>query len=257
MPGIGTIHGFCARSQASATWAGVACLRSAMSRRAARRAPGWPSGLSGVKRGTVLRKSLLSKVVSASILPVRKPLPSGLNGTKPMPSSSRVGRMSVSGRRHQSEYSLWSAATGWTAWARRMVCAPGFGEAEVPDLALADQVLHRAGHVLDRNLRVDAVLVEQVDGVDPEPLERRFGDLRGCARAGCPGRAIVVSPAGSGANPNLVAITTRSGTGASASPTSSSFVNGPYTSAVSKKVTPRSTAERSSAIISALSAAGP
>ena len=29
MPGIGTIHGFCASSQASATWPTVASLRSA------------------------------------------------------------------------------------------------------------------------------------------------------------------------------------------------------------------------------------
>jgi len=50
--------------------------------------------------------------------------------------------------------------------------------------------------------------------------------------------------------PNFVAMTTRSRTGARASPTSSSFVNGPYTSAVSKNVTPRSTAARRSAIIS-------
>jgi hypothetical protein len=33
---------------------------------------------SGVKRGRVLRKSVLSKVVFASIFPVRNPLPSGL-----------------------------------------------------------------------------------------------------------------------------------------------------------------------------------
>ena len=57
--------------------------------------------------------------------------------------------------------------------------------------------------------------------------------------------------------PNFVAITTPLRNGASASPTSSSFVNGPYTSAVSKNVTPRSTAVRMSAIISCLSAAGP
>jgi hypothetical protein len=35
------------------------------------------------------------------------------------------------------------------------------------------------------------------------------------------------------------------------------IVNGPYASAVSKNVTPRSTADRRSAIISFLSAAGP
>ena len=49
--------------------------------------------------------------------------------------------------------------------------------------------------------------------------------------------------------PNFVAITTWSRTGASASPTSSSLTYGPYTSAVSKNVTPRSTAARSTAIM--------
>jgi hypothetical protein len=67
------------------------------------------------KRGTVLRKSPLANSVVVSIFPVRKPLPSGLKGTKPMPSSSSVGRIASSGSRHQSEYSLWSAMTGWTA----------------------------------------------------------------------------------------------------------------------------------------------
>jgi len=57
-------------------------------------------------------------------LPVRKPLPRGLNGTKPIPSSSRTGITSLSGSLHHSEYSLWSAVTGWTACARRIVCAP-------------------------------------------------------------------------------------------------------------------------------------
>ena len=50
--------------------------------------------------------------------------------------------------------------------------------------------------------------------------------------------------------PNLVAMTTWSRTGARASPTSSSFTYGPYTSAVSTSVTPRSTAPRSTAIMS-------
>jgi len=43
---------------------------------------------------------------------------------------------------------------------------------------------------------------------------------------------------------NLVAITTLSRIGAKASPTTSSFVNGPQASAVSKKVTPLSKAAR-------------
>ena len=65
-----------------------------------------------------------SNVVFSSICPVRKPLPSGLNGTKPMPSSSSTGSISFSGSRHHREYSLCSAVTGCTACARRIVCTP-------------------------------------------------------------------------------------------------------------------------------------
>ena len=80
-----------------------------------------------------------------------------------MPSSSSAGRIASSGSRHQSEYSLWSAATGCTACARRIVRDAGLRQAEVPHLALRDQLLHGAGDLLDRDVRVDAVLVEQVD----------------------------------------------------------------------------------------------
>src|SRR5215469_11887030 len=47
---------------------------------------------SGRKRGMVLRKSVLSNFVSGVIFPVRNPLPSGLYGTKPMPSSSELAQ---------------------------------------------------------------------------------------------------------------------------------------------------------------------
>src|SRR6266700_7267792 len=122
VPGIGTIHGFCASSQASAICAGVVFFRVAMVRSASTSAR-FDFRASGVKRGTMLRKSELTNVVFSSIVPVRKPLPRGLNGTNPMPSSSSVGSSSSSGRRHHSEYSLCTAVTGWTAWARRMVAA--------------------------------------------------------------------------------------------------------------------------------------
>src|SRR5207249_3781388 len=72
--------------------------------------------------GSVPRKSELSTFAFSSILPVRKPLPSGLYATKPIPSSSRVGITSFSGVLVHSEYSLWRAVSGWTAWARRIVC---------------------------------------------------------------------------------------------------------------------------------------
>ena len=41
-----------------------------------------------------------------------------------MPSSRTVGRISASMPRLISEYSICRAAIGWTACARRMVCAP-------------------------------------------------------------------------------------------------------------------------------------
>ncbi len=111
---MGTIQGFWARSHASAICAGVACFRLATSPSTSTSA--WFAlRAAGVKRGTMLRKSLFSNVVFSSIFPVRRPFPSGLNGTNPMPSSSSAGRSSSSGVRHQSEYSLWTAVTGWTA----------------------------------------------------------------------------------------------------------------------------------------------
>src|SRR5258708_39438118 len=58
------------------------------------------------------------------LLDVRNPAPSGLNGTKPIPSSSKVGSSSASGPRQNREYSLCTAVIGWTACARRIVCTP-------------------------------------------------------------------------------------------------------------------------------------
>jgi hypothetical protein len=45
-------------------------------------------------------------------------------------------------------------------------------EAKVGDLALLDQLPHRAGDVFDRHAGVDAVLVEQVDALGSEPAQR-------------------------------------------------------------------------------------
>ena len=56
-------------------------------------------------------------------------------------------------------------------------CGAGFRQSEVPDLALLNQVFHRARDVFDGNVRIDAVLIEQVDHVGLQPLERGFGDL--------------------------------------------------------------------------------
>ena len=52
-----------------------------------------------------------------------------------------------------------------------------FGQAEIPHLAGGHELGHRADRLLDRRVRVDAVLVVDVDGVDAEPLQRRVARL--------------------------------------------------------------------------------
>lgn len=75
------------------------------------------SPASPTKRGLLERKSFASND-ERSTVPVRNPRPSGEYGTSPTPSSAMVGAI-ASTSRVQSEYSLWTAVTGCTAWARR------------------------------------------------------------------------------------------------------------------------------------------
>jgi len=91
-------------------------------------------------------------------------------------------------------------------------------------LARVDQLLHRARHVLDRHLRVDPMLVEQVDGVGLEPPQRGVGDLLDVLRPAVETGLLAVA---SILKPNFVAMTRVRETARSASPTSSSLVNGP------------------------------
>ena len=58
-------------------------------------------------------------------------------------------------------------------------------EPEVFDLAFANEVLDGAGDVFDRNVGIDAVLVEEVDPVGLESLQVTPPPLRGCGKAGC------------------------------------------------------------------------
>jgi hypothetical protein len=67
------------------------------------------------------------------------------------------------------------------------------GHSEVADLPGLDQFLDGAGDVLDRHLRVDAVLVEQVDGVGAEPAQRAVDGLADVLGfAGQPGLAALL-----------------------------------------------------------------
>jgi len=104
-----------------------------------------------------------------------------------------------------------------------------FREPEALHLALLNQLFHRSRHIFDWHVRVNPVLIEKIDDVGLEALQRGLGDLL------CSGRlsssAKPRSASGSILNPNLVAITTWSRKGARASPTSSSFANGPYAAA--------------------------
>src|SRR5262245_65840663 len=52
-----------------------------------------------------------------------------------------------------------------------------FRKAEVFHLTFLNQVLHRSRHVFDREVRVNTVLIEQIDDIDLESLERGLGDL--------------------------------------------------------------------------------
>ena len=144
-----------------------------------------------------------------------------------MPSSSSVGSTSASGlSRPQRVFALERGDRLDGVGATDRLHAR-FGEAEVLDLASLNQILHRSRHVFDRHVRVDAVLIEQVDGVDLEPLERALGDLLDVLRPAVQAGPAARRRSGSSSNPNLVAITTCPRKGARASPTSSSFVNGP------------------------------
>ncbi len=53
-------------------------------------------------------------------------------------------------------------------------CCASLGHTEVLDLTLLDEVLDCSGHVFDGHIRVDAMLVEQIDHVTVEPLQGGF-----------------------------------------------------------------------------------
>ena len=52
-----------------------------------------------------------------------------------------------------------------------------FRKPEMPGLAFRDQLLDRGRDVFHRNGRIDAVPIEQVDMVGPQPLQRSFDHL--------------------------------------------------------------------------------
>src|SRR2546430_17650443 len=105
VPGIGTIQGFLESNHASAICAGVVFFCFANELITSTKA--WFAlRFSSLNRGTLLRKKVLSNFELEAISPVRKHLPRGLNGTRPIPSSSNVGVTTSTGSRLNSEHSL-------------------------------------------------------------------------------------------------------------------------------------------------------
>ena len=84
----------------------------------------------------------------------------------------------------------------------------GFRQSEVTDLAGFDQLLDRAGDVFDRDVRVDAVLVQQVDVVGAESFQRGvdgLADVPGAAGQSAGPLAVLVGEAELGSDEDLVA----------------------------------------------------
>ena len=50
-----------------------------------------------------------------------------------------------------------------------------FGQAPVLDLAGVDEFLDRSGDLFNGNVRIDTMLVVEIDRVDAEPTQRAFG----------------------------------------------------------------------------------
>ena len=171
VPGIGTIDGLCARTHAIAICAGVAPFRAATcssrstKARFASQSVGVEAGDRAAEVGAVEGRGLVD-------LPREEALAERAERHEADPELLE-GRQDLLLRLAPPERVLAlqgrDRLDGVGAADRLHAC---LGEAEVPDLARLDQLLHGTGHVLDRHLRVDAVLVEEVDRVRPEPLER-------------------------------------------------------------------------------------
>ena len=137
-PGSGTIHGCWASSHASATCPGVRPSSLGEARGRGRPAPGWRRGCRRRTAGSCAADVAGGELASRpSTVPVRKPLPSGLNGTNPMPSSAQVGQhlgLGVAGPQRVLALHRGDRVHGVRAPDR---VGAGLGQPEVADLARA------------------------------------------------------------------------------------------------------------------------
>ena len=100
-----------------------------------------------------------------------------------MPSSSSVGINFLSGSRNHSEYSLCNCGDGLNGVGAANGFRACFGKTEVLHFALLNQLLYRAGDVFDGHFEIDAMLIEEIDGVGLEALERSLRNFFDVLRA--------------------------------------------------------------------------
>src|SRR5207245_9378264 len=81
-------------------------------------------------------------------------------------------------------------------WSSDVCSSDLLGKSEVLDLTGLNQFLHRASHILYGHVRVNPMLIQQVDGINLQPLERPFDgllDVLGPTVQPCRSRPIIVA----------------------------------------------------------------
>ena len=183
MPGIGAMSSPCASSQASATCAGVAPTSEATASTSStmRR---FCSKLPSVKRGLVLRQSSSARSSGERIVAGEEAVSErrvGHEADAELAQQRQQLGLRVAGPQGVLRLQRGDRVHGVGAADRR---GAGLGQADVQDLALGDQLGQGADGVLDRGVRVDPVLVVEVDAVGAEPLQGaldRGADVRRAA----------------------------------------------------------------------------
>ena len=104
-------------------------------------------------------------------------MPKGLKGTKPIPSSSRVGHHGFF--RFAPEERILALQCGHRLHGVGAAngLRAGLRQPEVFDFAFRDQVLDRPCDIFDRNVQVDAMLIVKIDRIDLKTLERGLRNL--------------------------------------------------------------------------------
>ena len=180
VPGIGTRCASWCSSQASASCAGVSPSSSARPRSGAKRSR-LAARFSGAKRGALRRKSSPARA-DRSTPPARKPSPSGAQATKPTPSSRRTGSSSrLRGARPQAVLDLDRRERVGLVGGQDLL-GGGVAEPEVADLALRDELGHRAEGLLDRHAGSGKCRYQR--SIASTPRRRRLASAASRARSG-------------------------------------------------------------------------